>query len=94
MKYFRVEEDWISNIPRRMEVASDGEQVAEGYDTSEIVNIILGYSVFIEGEDGRTEDVEFYPVSTNTRTLEDNHKEVLEQIKQDFPAPEWQNNAW
>lgn len=94
MKHFRVEEEWVSGIPRRMEVASDGEQIGEGYDTSEIVNITLGYNVFVEGEDGRTEGVEFYPVSTNMETFDDNHEQVLDRIKRDYPAPDWENVSW
>lgn len=94
MKYFRVEEEYIAGMWRRMEVASDGEQVAEGYDVGKILTITIGYTVFIENEQGRTEDIKFYPVKTDMQTFEDNQIQVLEQIKRDFPAPAWQNHNW
>lgn len=94
MKYFRVEEEWVSGVMRRMEVASDGEQIAGGYDTDDIVSITIGYHVFIEDEGGRTEDVEFYPVRTDMETFDNDHEQVLDRIRRDFSAPEWQNNSW
>lgn len=50
--------------------------------------------VFIEDEVGMTEHVKFYPVKIDTEDFRDNSVQVLEQIKRDFPAGEWQNNNW
>lgn len=95
MKNFRVEEEYVARI-NRIEVASDGEPVGEPYDvdSDSCQSITLGYNVFEEDEEGYTWHIEFYPVQTDMRTFKSNKKEVLEQIKSDYPAPDWQNNEW
>lgn len=94
MKYFRVEEEYMEGFTNRREVFSDGEPVGDAYSVDETVRIYLGYNVFEEDEQGMTQNVEFYPVKTDTQTFESNALEVLEQIKRDYPAGEWQNNNW
>lgn len=94
MKYFRVEEEYVSAPMRRVEISSNGEQIAEPYEADDIVCITVGYNVFVEGEDGRTEYVKFYPVKIDTEDFSDNSAQVLEQLKRDYPAPDWQNNSW
>lgn len=95
MKHFRVEEEFVSAIPRRVEVSADGSDI-EGtdYETDDYEYIVLGYTVYEEDEQGITQNVEFYPVQTDTRTFRCNADEVLAQIRQDYPASEWQNNNW
>lgn len=95
MKYFRVEEEFISAFPHRVEVLADGLDVYNSeYEVDECRNITLGYNVFEEDEQGITQNVEFYPVATDMRTSKNNKAEVLEQIKGDYPATNWQNNNW
>lgn len=97
MKYFRVEEEYITGVIKRFEVASDSDPIGEPYDIDNdtIPNqITLGYNVFEEDEEGYTWNVEFYPVATDFRTFESNALEVLEQIKRDYPADEWENVSW
>lgn len=95
MKYFRVEEEYISAYPHRVEVLQDSEAVNDTeYETDERRYITLGYNVFEEDEEGNIWNIEFYPVATDFRTFESNALEVLEQIKRDYPAGEWQNNYW
>lgn len=94
MKYFRVEEEYMEGFTNRQEVSSDGEPTNTPYDVEETIRIYLGYNVFMEDEQGYTQDVEFYPIVTNMKTLEDNREQVLEQIKCDYPASEWCNNNW
>lgn len=94
MKTFRVELEYITHTPERVEVASDGEGLSEPYETDDITVINLGYNVFIENEEGYTEDVEFYPIKTDTQTHKDDSLEVLEQIKADFPPEKYQNHNW
>lgn len=45
-------------------------------------------------EQGMTDNVEFYPVKTDTTNWENDEDEVLKQIISDHPAGEWQNNEW
>lgn len=99
MKYFRVEEEYLSGVIQRIEVASDSDPIGDPYDVQSdsldsVTGITLGYNVFEEDEQGITQNVEFYPVATDMRTFESNALEVLEQIKCDYPAGEWQNNNW
>lgn len=93
MKYFRVEEEYLTGTIKRIEVASDGDPIGDSYevrDNDSTNGITIGYHVFEEDEQGITQNVEFYPVATDMRTFESNALEVLEQIKGDYPAGEWQ----
>lgn len=93
MKYFRVEREELTGTLVAGEIYSDGEFVCLPSDT-EMQTVTTGFSVFVEDEQGMTEHVEFYPVKIDTENWETNEDEVLEQIKRDYPAPEWQNNNW
>lgn len=93
MKYFTVDKETLSGMMTTGEVYSDGEYVSLPDDV-EAREITMGFSVSEYDEQGITQNVKFYPVATDMESLEDNADEVLEQIKQDYPAGEWQNNNW
>ena len=93
MKYFSVNKEELVGTMTTGEVCSDGEYSSLP-DDIEARSITLGFSVSIYGEDGMIEDVKFYPVATDTESFSDNCDEVLEKIKADYPAPDWQNNNW
>lgn len=93
MKYFQVNKEELIGTLTTGEIYSDGEYVNLP-DDIEQRNLTMGYSVSIYGEDGMIEDVKYYPVKIGTESWETNEDEVLEKIKVDFPAGEWQNNQW
>lgn len=93
MKYFTVNKETLSGMMTTSEVYSDGEHVSLPDDV-EAREITMGFSVSEYDEQGLIQNVKFYPVATDMESLEDNADEVLEQIKQDYPAGEWQNNNW
>ena len=94
MRYFTVEKEVMRGAPVRYGVASDGSQLADEYETDIIHEITTGFNVWECEEDGTTIGVEFYPVKTNAINWANNEKEVLEKIKADHPAGEYQNNEW
>lgn len=93
MEYFKVNKETLSGMMTTGEVYSDGEYV-DLPDDIEAREITMGFSVTEYGEDGRITDVKFYPVSTDMEGLSDDSEKILEQIKQDYPAPDWQNDQW
>lgn len=93
MKYFYVEKEELSGMTVAGEVDSDGDYINTP-DDQEARTITTGFTVFECGEDGMVEHTEFYPVKTDMYTFENDEDEVLEQIKSDYPAPEWQNHNW
>lgn len=95
MKTFYVEKEVMRCAPVRYEVHSDGTEAGAEYESSEVYEICTGFTV-CEQEEGHllTFNEEFYPVQTDTAVFTDNSEQVLEQIKRDYPAPEWQNNNW
>ena len=94
MKYFTVEKEVMRVAPVRYGVASDGSQVADEWETDEVQELTTGFAVWEYEEDGTTIGVEFYPVQTDTRDWRNNELQVLETIKYDHPAGEWQNDEW
>lgn len=93
MKYFSVNKEELIGTLTTGEVLSDGDY-ATLPDDIEQRNLTMGYSVSIYDENGMIEDVKYYPVKIDTESWETNEDEVLEKIKADFPAGEWQNNQW
>lgn len=97
-KYFTVDREYIIvQGMKRYEVCSDGSQAQLEYeaDYEELPKeITTGYVVNSYYEDGEHYMTDFYPVKTDTSQWTDNADEVLEQIKADYPAGEWQNNEW
>ena len=93
MKYFSVNKETLSGMMTTGEVYSDGEYVNLP-DDIEAREIVMGYSVMEYGENGMIENVKFYPVATDMESFEDDSEFVLDKIKQDYTAPEWQNNQW
>lgn len=93
MKYFQVNREELIGTLTTGEIDSDGEYTNLP-DDIEQRNITIGFSVSEYGEDGMIENVEFYPVQIDTESWTTNEDEVLEQIKADYPAGEWQNNNW
>lgn len=92
MKYFEVEEGRIESPIITHAVASDGgwcsgEEVLEDKD-----DILLWYRVLEYNEDGTGIDVVYYNVSDDGE--HSNADEVLQKIREDHPAGEWQNNDW
>lgn len=95
MKTFYVEKEIMRCAPVCYEVYADGTEAEDEHETSDVYEICTGFTVY-EQEEGRlmTSNTEFYPVQTDTAVFTDNSEQVLEQIKRDYPAPEWQNNNW
>lgn len=95
-KYFSVDLEVLRGTQSNAgEVYSDGEIADDsGADDIEIREIITGYTVREYDENGNRIGTEFYPVATDFSSWEDNHEEVLEKIKADYPAGEWQNDNW
>lgn len=93
MRYFRVEKEEISGPVVSGEIYADGGFIEDTHETK-IITITTGFSVFEMNEQGMTENVEFYPVTTNTSDWSDDAEEQIENIKRDYPADEWQNNEW
>ena len=93
MKYFSVNKETLSGMMTTGEVYSDGEYVNLP-DDIEAREITMGFSVTEYGEDGMIKDVKFYSVHTDMEGLDDDSEFVLNKIKQDYPAPDWQNDQW
>ena len=93
MKYFTVEKEKLVGTLVTGGVYSDGEYINLPSDT-DLQETVTGFTVTIYDEGGMIKECKFYPVSINTRDWATNEDEVLEQIKSDYPAPEWQNNNW
>lgn len=96
MRYFTVEKEVMRVAPVRFGVASDGTQSADEWETDYEQEITTGFVVNIYDDDSEMmiSDCSFYPVQTDMENFENNEDKVLEQIKHDFPAPEWQNDEW
>lgn len=94
MRYFTVEKEIMRCVPTFYTVASDGTQVGDEWQGSDEQEITTGFAVHFYNEDGTHEDTTFYPVQTDAETFENNEDKVLEEIKRDYPAGDWQNNEW
>lgn len=93
MRYFEVHKEELRGSLMSGEVYSDGEYSSEA-DELECATITTGFSVYEYAESGERLGTEFYPVRTDMGDFSDNADEVLEKIKADYPATEWQNNNW
>lgn len=93
MKYFSVNREELVGMMTTGVIYSDGEY-KDLPDDVEARNIVMGFSVSEYDEQGMIQTVEFYPVVTDMESLEDNSEEVLDKIKADYPAGEWQNHDW
>ena len=93
MKYFEVHKEELRGSLMSGEVYADGEYVDEA-DELEIRIITTGFSVYEYDEQGVRTGTEFYPITTDMATWEDDAEEVMENIKRDYPADAWQNNNW
>lgn len=92
MKYFEVEEGRIESPITIHAVASDGGWCSGGEVLDGTADILLWYRVSEYDENGITRNVIYYNVSDDGE--HSNADEVLEQIKADHPANEWQDNDW
>ena len=92
MLYFEVYEHRLSGNIEETGVASDGSWCASTEKLEDEASVVLGYRVWEYYENGTTKDIVYYPVCDNGE--HSNSDEVLEQIKEDHPAGEWQNNDW
>lgn len=92
MKYFEVEEGRIESPIITHAVASDGSWCSGEEVLEDKADILLWYRVLEYGEDGMSHNVVYYNVCDDGE--HSNEDEVLEQIKADHPADEWQNNDW
>lgn len=93
MKYFEVEKEILTGMIKRGKYDGDF-YTAEAYNVKDF-ELCLGFNVNELDEAGRTEQVRFYPVQTNTADFSDNREKVLDQIRQDYsPDNGWQNNDW
>ena len=93
MKYFSVNKEELVGMMTTGEVYSDGEY-KNLPDDIEARNITMGFSVMEYGENGMIENVKFYAVKTDMESLANNEEEVLNKIKEDYKAGEWQNHDW
>ena len=93
MKQFRVNKETLSGMMTTGEIYSDGEFVNLPDDV-EAREITMGFSVTQYGEDGMTENVEFYPVTTDMESFTNNEDTVLEHIKSIYTPDKWQNDQW
>lgn len=92
MKYFEVEEGRIKAPIETHYVASDGSWCSGGEVLEDEAEILLWYRVIEYNEDGTSHNVVYYNVCDDGE--HSNADEVLEQIKADHPAGEWQNHDW
>lgn len=93
MKTFTVEKEFLQAPRKYYVVQSDGGRVGDEWD-GEIVEIVTGYTVHIYDESGMQEDTEFFPVVTNTQTMENNEERVLRVIRNKYNAGEYENYDW
>lgn len=96
MIYFTVEKELVRGSLYCHEVESDGSRASDTWsvESDEVFEMTTGFTVHTYDEQGVHIDTNYYPVETNTATWQDNADEVLEQIKADYPAGEYQNNNW
>lgn len=94
MMYFSVEKEVLAGYRLVGLCAGDGSSL-ESFNKAEYMNITLGFNVRIWNDEESFED-EWYPVRTDTSTSDypNNEDDVLERIKKDHPAGEWQNDNW
>lgn len=93
MKYFEVHREELRGSLMSGEIYADGEYINEA-DELKNMAITTGFSVDEYDENGEHIGTEFYPVSTDMNDWSDNAEEQIENIKRDYPADIWQNNAW
>lgn len=94
MRYFEVKKEFFTGTIATGEVDSDGNYVSIPYATDEKGEMTVGFSVIELDESGMVQKFEFYGVKTDATDWSNNEEEVLEQIKADYPAGEWQNHNW
>lgn len=99
MIYFEVHKEFVRGTMFRYEIESDGSQASDSYsvddeNANDVFEMTIGYVVNTYDEQGMHLDTNFYKVDTDTATWQDNADEVLEQIKADYPAGEYQNDRW
>lgn len=94
MRYFEVRKEVLGGITRQFNVLIDGTHAGTSESEGEAQEITTGFNVWEYDEDGTNQNVEFYPVKTDTTDWGNNEDEVLEKIINDHPASEWQNNEW
>ena len=94
MKYFEVKKEELAGTLVSGTVLADGDW-KELPDDVEARYITTGFSVYIYGDNGMIETIDYYPVKTDTESWEDDEEEVLERIKSIYSADNgWQNNDW
>lgn len=91
MKYFEVAEGRLGGNIITTPVSADGEWCGGSELTEDKDDVLLWYRVREEDEGGLV-DIVYYAVDYHDGVS--NADEVLEQIKADHPAGEWQNNDW
>ena len=93
-KYFEVRKEVLNGVLRQYNVLADGTHAGTSESEGQAREITTGFSVWEYDAEGYTTNTEFYPVVTNMGDFTNNEDEVLEKIKQDYPAGEWQNHEW
>jgi hypothetical protein len=86
MMYFDVFEMKATKV-MATKVASDGTPVEQ--PTLVDTDTIIEYAVYEYDEDGSITGTKHYIISEYH-----DEQDMLEQIKEDHPAPEWQNHNW
>lgn len=92
MKYFEVHKYEITGQELCSRVYSDGESINEPEETMDISTRVLGFMVSEMDEDGLVGDTRWYAVHDGGEA--EGVERVLEEIKSDYPAEEWENLEW
>lgn len=93
MKYFNVRIESITGPKEMIDVDIEGNYINTS-DEGEYQTISTGFIVDELDEMGIIVNSHFYPILTNMEDFSNNEQEVLEKIKKDYPASEWQNHNW
>lgn len=92
MKYFEVHKYELTGQELCSRVASDGESLTLPEETGDINTRVIGFMVSELDEGGEVVDTRWYNCRDGGKTVD--VAIVLEQIKKDHPAGEWQNHDW
>lgn len=108
-RYFSVDKEYMTGEIHRYEINSDGTKSGDAYGVKGeeyACKMLTGFVVNVYGADGLTEEVQFYPVKSDTSVppicddtgdwvYQSDEDAVLKKIYEEH-APEdgWQNYNW
>lgn len=94
MKYFTVELGTVKGRLEYQEVASDGTAIGMPDKTEVEMDIPIEFFVREYDEDNVEVGSKSYAIVITDSGMVNNSRTVLERIREEHPAPEWQNNEW